>query len=432
MAVGASLMGYNGALNVEASLPLVVSNGQSLCSMQSGNLGVTDLDSEANAQMMERFAVLSVMPTIPAAGTFFRPPYSGTTKPVYLTADVRTDWLPNLTMTSDPVDDQTDSIDYKIDDPTWFGLPHYSLIQPNEKPQNRMAPRYQQNFYPEISGKKIGQIGILAASNHARRVEMLQRIIRHGIDRAHDMMNSSDGIYLSGAGYGVGGAFFSIAVAGHYLEEPAFLELLTRPWESASGNYNYGAVDLTGRKANAFWETTSISSSPDFWAGYDLPKDRNRYPYGPALYGDARKQAPVGSNDSAKDPAFTYHAVGDTEIRYAHGLTTAAGWGGYYRNAVPTFVVHMIAAKLLGVAQYYPGACHDLFYQHINDPKMWHNLDYSANAYMRDVYGFGGTGNEFVYDMWQAHGSVQYNDDPQSGLPAPRVSSTLGVKVTAP
>ena len=90
---------------------------------------------------------------------------------------------------------------------------------------------------------------------------------------------------------------------------------------------------------------------------------------------------------------------------------------------MPAFTCQFIAAKLLGIDQYYPFAAQDLFYQHINDPKLWAAADISADAYLRDKDAFGGSGNGFVYDMWQAHGSP-----PQRG---PIVSPSITLRVNA-
>lgn len=433
MSTSTTTMGYDAALNVDTSLPLSLPSGSSLCSMESGNLAMDNLEVGGNPGMLERFGVLSVMPSVPAAGTFFRPPFTGTSKPVYLTSQVRTDLLPNLAMPFDPVGDQTDNVDYKIDSPQWGGLPSYQLIMRQERPANRMAPRYQMSPYPATEGRLVGQVALLAASNHPRRVEMLYRLIRRGIDAAHIIMDTGkDAVFLAGAGYGIGGNFLAIAVAARYLDKPEWFEMLSKPWEPSHGNWSYGPVDATNTKVNAFWETTTLYSSPKAWSGYALPRPRSEYPYGPALYGEPRATLVIGGNDCARDPNLVYHGVNAEGILYAHGLTSAMGYTNYYRVAVPAFVVQMMAAKFLGVSQHYPGAAHDLFYQHISDYKMWNSVDLRSDAYQRDAYAFGGTGNGFAEQMWQAHGFVEYNDDPQSPHPAPRKNTTLNLRIKAP
>lgn len=433
MAVGSNLMGYNPALNADAALPVALSAGSSLCSMESGNLGVTNLDSEANAQMMEKFACMTVMDTVPAAGTFFRPPYAGTNKPVFLTSQVRTDFLPAFTMTSDPVVTQTVNEDFKIDSPTWLGLPQYNVIQPSEKPNNRMAPRYQQQPYPAYKGKIVGQLGVLAASNHPRRVEFLYRLIRHGIDCAYALRATSDGLFLNGAGYGNGGYFLCIAVAGHYLQSGEILEVLTREWANASGQWQYGNPDILGERVGAFWEQTTLYHSPSAWTGYALPKPRGDYPNGPPLYGDMIGTLTIGMNNSGRDPLRVYHGTRAEAIRYPeHALKAADKWGTYMRVSSPSFIGQFIAAKLLGVAQYYPQAARDYFEVYINDPKLWHDEDLTLDAYKADVYGFGGSGNGFMRAMWEAYGPTIVDPPPPPPPPAPpafQSSMTLRVKM---
>lgn len=420
MAIGPNLMGYSAALNVDAALPAALAPGSSLCSMTSGNLTVTNLDSQSNAHMLDKFGCLTVMDTVPAAGTFFRPPYAGTHKPVFLTSQVRTDFLPNFAMTSDPVNTQAANSDFKPDDPQWLGLPQYNVIQPSEKPNSRVAPRYQQQPYPAYKGKIVGQLGVLAASNHPRRVEFLYRLIRHGIDCAYALRATSNGLFLNGAGFGNGGYFLAIAVAGHYLQSAEILEVLTREWANASGQYQAGNPDALGKKVGAFWEQTSLYHSTSAWSGYALPKPRSEYPNGPALYGDARGTLGISGNDSRKDPDLTYHAVPAEAIRYPeHGLKAAAGWGTYMRVASPGFAGQFIAAKFLGVAQYYPQAAKDYFEQYTNDPKLWHDEDLTLDAYKADVYGFGGSGNGFMRAMWEAYGPTIIDPPPPPPPPEP-------------
>ena len=56
--VQVDLQHYDASLNAETTLPRALPAGSSLCSMQSSNLGVTDLFSQANPEMVDRFCLL--------------------------------------------------------------------------------------------------------------------------------------------------------------------------------------------------------------------------------------------------------------------------------------------------------------------------------------------------------------------------------------
>jgi hypothetical protein len=414
---------YNAALDVSLSLPLTLNAGDCLVVSKSGNLAFSDLEpgvAGGNAQMMEAFATIHCVASAPASpSTTFRPPYAGTVRNTFTTADI-VGTLPNFAAPHDPVGVELD--DYHPDDPTWLNAVQYHLILPVERANNRMPPRGQQLFYPSDRARIVHSLGLLSCTDHARKIEARNKVIQDGIDLWGCMeATGNSGMYLNGAGYGAG-RYFPILYAGYMLGNSTILGVLDDPWENAGGQYQYGNPDLLGEPVGAFWETTSLYMSDTAWSGYSMP--RVSYPDGKPLYGDARELAGVGDNDARKEPNKVYDSIADSETQYGTGLPAVAGWGDYMHLSCSAFIGGFITARLMGIDNYYPLAAKEFAYRWINDPLMWNKVSIFGNAYQEDVYAYGGYGNGFNRALWLAHGTMaDYDAGPAGPVQLPVIST---------
>jgi hypothetical protein len=109
--MGGSAQGYDGRIDGYTSsksivFPVTISAGGSLVSSESRTATAATLDvfgASCNPEhnFLQRAAVLTVVSAVPAS-TSFRPPYSGTSKPVYLTTQVNRALLPRVPLSTKP------------------------------------------------------------------------------------------------------------------------------------------------------------------------------------------------------------------------------------------------------------------------------------------------------------------------------------------
>jgi hypothetical protein len=425
--------GYDASLDVSLSYPLTLAAGDCVIISKSGNLSYPDLTPgpgvPSNLGMIEDYLIIHCVASPPATGTFAPCPW-GTVRDIYTIADI-VGTLPYLTATNDPVGTGTGY--FELDDAKWLVGPQYHLIGGTSYAMDRMATMSSMENYPANRAKIVHALGILAASDHSRATEAAYRVIQDGIWQAGALEASgTTGLFSAGAGYGAG-HFFPVLFAGYMLGDTAMLAYLTAPWEDAGGTWDYGATDYLGYPVGAFWESTTPYLSETAWSGYAMP--RETYPDGKPLYGDARNGPGVASNDSRRDPDLVYDAVSDAYTLYGVGLPDEDGWGDYMHLACKAFVGGFIAARLIGIDSYYPVAAQELGYRWINDYQMWSaDTDYRTSLYYKDIYGFGGWGNGFNYNMWAAYGTMaDYAVTPPVDPIVPDVTvtgGTLTVNVT--
>lgn len=444
---------YSAVLDASLSLPISLSPGDCLVVSASGNLSSADLDAEGgNAQMLDEIMVIHCVASAPAS-TDFRPPYAGTDRTGFSTSDI-VGTLPNHAAPFDPVG--TGVFDFDMDDPTWLTRPHYHLRMAAERPQNRMAPRAQQEYYPAYRARVVNALAALSVTDHARKLEARDRVIQDGIDIwgciKASMSAGKNGIFTSGAGYG-GGYYFPLLYAGYMLGNAEMLSYLDLKWTNHGGYWHYDTdfdgshpctdgdgnpIDYTGESVGAFWETTSVYNSPTAWSGYALPRSRDAYTEGFPLYGDARNDGTEGggpsTNDSQKNIAKVYHAVACDTTGYTTPLTGSAGWGDYMlTGSMYSCAGGFLVARLMGIEGYYKNATREMVYWWFSDSDLWNQTHVGA-GYLEDINVYGGTGNTFLRSLWASHGSMgAYIADgaPPDPDPLPAVqTATLTISVT--
>lgn len=422
---------YDAATNAEASYPRTLNPGETLLSAVSGNLGQTGAFTTFNGNpiMLTDMSALTVLPAAPPANSF-RPPYAGSVKKIWSTADVDYGLLPNLAAPFDPANDEVSFNDYKpTADATWFNRLVYNFHMNNQPAAVTMAPRNNQDFYPATQALIIGRLAMMAVSDHANRIEYANRLIQHGIDLWGCLKAAgTTGMFTAGAGFG-SGRFFPILFAGVMLRAPELLAVLRAPWQATGGAWSYGTPDILGYPVGAFWETTSLYYSPTIWPGYDLPKPRRAYPNGYPLYGDARGSLPISTNDSKKDPAGLADANATETQRYSTPNLTANNWGDYMKLAVEPFMAQMTAAILMGIDGHYPHAAREFYDRWRADDKLW-DAEVPANDGEIDRDGYGGSANLFIKQMWELHGPVAPAAPVQYRMRVPSLTLTSqGVRI---
>lgn len=257
----------------------------------------------------------------------------------------------------------------------------------------------------------ISRLALIAVSDHSRAQECANFIIQHGIDSYHAFLAANaagEEIYMSGAGWG-NGRYFSILFASKLLNQPGWLTTLGNGW-AGSGNDNWGGQggsnpDDLGEYVGKFWETTSAYYSTAAHSTYDsgLPKARSSYPNSAVpLYGDANADSSYGGSN--KLPSKQWDAANQP-------LVTARGSGndpalGIYKDymwrSVPAAMGEYLATCILGWRADYPAAMADLLDRFATDDRIV-EAALPGNAGQFDIDRYGGTGNEFIKDMWETY-----------------------------
>jgi len=176
---------YKPELNVANQLPLTLSAGSSLVSMISKD------DSERRPHNLHA-AVLTVLDSVPSA-TAFRPPYSGTRKPIHVWEDVDLSPLLNL-----PVVDGTNisGMKSRVAKPwihhftDWRGVQH--------SPPDANNPGYGRDF---ASRSHDVALTLQLEMSPEDKEEMARGYIQLGIDTHENAMN---GMALANIGGGLG------------------------------------------------------------------------------------------------------------------------------------------------------------------------------------------------------------------------------------
>jgi hypothetical protein len=437
---------YDAGVDVSLSLPLALSPGQCLTISASGNLAQTDLDAVGgNAQMLAEGLILHCVAEAPASPSIsFRPPYAGTIRHTFTTADI-VGTLPTFAAPFDPIG--TGVFDFQMDADDWLIRPQNHMRMAAERPSNRMPWRTQQEFYPAVRSKYVTALAALAISDHARKIEARDRLIQDGIDiwgcLKATMVDGRNGLFTAGAGYG-NGFYFPLLFAGYMLDDEEMLSYLSLKWANHGGQWRYDTdfdethpcedgegnpIDYTGESVGCFWETTSCYLSPTAWDGYELPRPREDYTAGFPLYGDARPAAGVGGNDSRKDVNKVYNAIAYQSTGYGSGLGSGAGWGDYMHSSMTAFAGNFIIARLIGIDNYYPLAAREMAYWWLSDNKLWPQACI-GNTALEDVYAYGGTGNGFVRGLKDAHFTMgAYDLNPSPELPV-IISTSIDIVVS--
>jgi hypothetical protein len=414
---------YADARNAGLSLPLTLSANQSLCSSQSLNGGGT-LNGGNNPNALSDMSVLTCLASNPGTGLAFRPPYAGSTKPLWLKSQVDYGKLPGL---SSPIANPTTGADpilaartgVTADEATMARLQYDLPYTYQYLTQTTFAPLNNRYWYPSTWARNTCHLILYSLCNFSGSEQTYaNRLIQQGID-SYAVLKIDPKVWAGGgAGFNVG-RMFPIMFAGYMLGDSDMLNVCLT---------STGMIDVVfSTECAAFQEINSPWSSPNAFTGYRLPRPRSSYPNGPPIYGDTNPISPpspgYGSNHSFKDPAGKYDAMlGGGAYPYPTtdgGNTIMSNAGDYMQVASPTMPAVALAIRILGLEQYL-GPKGEAFLDYCdrwaNDPGLWFYFGDRFNHegfmpgynqgdynYRTDIYGFGGSGNGFCRQMWDTY-----------------------------
>ncbi len=417
--------GYDPALDISLSLPITLLPNQALVISRSGNLTVLDLDAAVggNQRMIAGGMVLIGVSSAPTSNTYCPHPYGATRR--WITTDDIVRSLPSFPAPFNPVGAAADQM--ALGSGSWPGdyFRNY-LIKPAEKPFNRLPFTEGDEAYPAVWAVRLNCLAHLSITDHALFANARNRLVQEGIMASGALEVSGEpGLFTASAGYG-SGFFLAILYAGWLLNDATMLAQLLGEWSDCGGQYGGPQPDLTGKRVYSFAEANDFKFFPTLWSGYPLPRTRSAYDAmgGPPGYGGPRDLAGVADNESRRDPALKYDAVGDDYTYQAEALPASAGWGDYMHLASKAMVGGFIWARLTGVDGYWPPGAREYAYRWLADPNAWwvKALDpiLTGNAYKEDIYGYGGIGGGvdgvgFSRALWLAHGAMADLDAPGSG-----------------
>lgn len=413
---------HNEGLNVAASLPLALTAGQSLVSVESASPGSSTLPpgGSTNIVPLADAAVLTCVASDPGA-TAFRPPWWGSTKTQWYTTDI-VQSLPMLTAPFDP----TASASFKLDMTAGLPAGQTPLIHTAAGTTTSVqapsihcwTPSAACNWYGSNTitglGPRVGQMALAACFNlSGNEITLRNRLIQLGIDfwAVFNDGGSRDIRFSSfGAGFGPG-RWFPIAFAGWMLGDDDMLNC-------ASGS--------TGRTPDRgldgwFWEQGGAQWYADSaWADYRSPRSRASYGSGYPLYGDVSFDGLFPGNHSRRDPNEQFDGFkGGASYPYAvtDGANTVMSNATTYMQISSKCLPQVwMAFQLLGMPRSaWPSAASwDFCERWCNDKGMWTNFgsDFtyqSESAYHEDLYGFGGTGNGFARSVYNSFFKARNN-----------------------
>jgi hypothetical protein len=421
---------YADARNAGLSLPLTLTAGQSLCSSVSSAPGTPGTGDEYivgfnNPNALSDMSVLTCLASNPGDGLAFRPPYAGSTKPLWLESQV--DWG-KLPLLSPPIADPTTGGDpFFANDLTSLARLQYDLPAFYKYLSvTTFRPINNLEWYPANQAQTYNTAIMYAMCDFSGSERTYaRRLIQLGIDLYAVLQNSPD-VWVGGAGFSVG-RMFPIMFAGYMLDDSDMLNVCST---------STGVTDVVFlNECAAFHEISGCFYSPNAYSGYRLPRPRSSYPNGPPLFGDVSvTSAPspgYGGNHSFKDPAGKYDAYPDNDAYNNNpypatdgGNTIMANAGTYRDIAAPNFMAPCLAIRLLGIEDYL-GTYREVFLDWCdrwhNDPGLWCSAlttyfddrwDYdgpiapyntSDMIFRQDKYGYGGTGNGFIQSMWNTY-----------------------------
>lgn len=178
------------------SLPYVAQPGSSILKGISIDLTSSSCHGE---NCIENASILTVLGSVPPnnGATSFRPPYVGTSKPLYSTNSLRYDLLPKLTAVSTGGEDASlNFVMSKFDGPF---VDHLDAIDSQKIHPKRTMHTYSANLATDVA--KSGLILLLNYPD-VQKAPALIRYVQAGID-LHAMMKGGN-VWAMGGGHGMG------------------------------------------------------------------------------------------------------------------------------------------------------------------------------------------------------------------------------------
>jgi hypothetical protein len=401
----ANLAVYRDGDNAELSYPVTLNAGDSLCSSGSNNPSGA---VPANAEAMADMSVLTVLGSDPGSGLAFRPPYYGTTKPLWLKSQVDYDKLPRLTPPiaspttgSNPffATDSSSTAVQKTFERLQYNIHSYSNIG-----VRTMRPVNNMESYPrDQAGLQCQMIAYMLCDFSGAEETYANRLIQMGIDNYAIVTDFPDGLY-AGAGFGFG-FLFPILFAGWMLDDADM---------QGAGALQTSLTDYYGDPIPSFQEVAQTVYSTNALIDYRLPRPRSSYPSGPPLYGDVRLTELPPSNHSDRDPAGKYDGGKYDVYEYPYPWSDETNtWNNngtlYNVKGSAKMVMPVLASHVMGFSNLWQcPSLLDYVDRWGNDLGMYEFFNINSNntynaisTFRRDIGGFSGSGNGFCHLMWQ-------------------------------
>ena len=370
---------YSDALNMGIGLPRTLNPGDTLiCTISrlpeltSDQLYAVD----AHRRCMAECEIFHVVDTLPPTNAF-RPPYCGTSKPIYTTDDVNYALLGLLTPPFDPT---SGSFSFAFADAKQ-GLigPYLDHCDKISTDAAGLVPDSWQEWYPAYRGKNYNRVAAYTLCNFSDRNTMANRLIQIGID-LYGATGQANWTWRGGAGFAVS-RLMPILYAGKLLNNTA---MLTTPGSTADPKF--------GEQSSWYY-----TASP--YAGYNYPA--GSYPNGKPLYGDIDGST-SGYNHTGVDPHHYFNSVGPGS-RYTYSDGTCDHMldaGAYMYLSTPVMVGASMISRLLGFdSNWNAQASHDFADWWASDDQLRLLSSDATNDYRRDI-AMSGSGNGFMLQMW--------------------------------
>jgi hypothetical protein len=318
------------------------------------------------AEAIKAAAVLTIVDTPPAAGSF-RPPYVAGDKPFFNTAQIQNGLLPRLAKPTGTLPGTTMM--------RYLWLDHSSLKVSGAT----MHPTDNMPAYPPSMGCQVSQMALMVLLDIPQRDTLLYRFLQLGIDNYYCSIENGDA-WRAYAGFGTSRKW-PILFAGIMFNDTAMQH---PPKYIGTGS----TIDKFGEDGQTFYGQPTIE-----------------FPQGKALWG----QDCVASGWPNQ---YTTYCAGDTEDENISGDKDCRDPAGIkdgctgYRICCTsyTWVGAALAAMLMHAQPVWDHNAHfDYVDRWVSEPASWSN---SSTAYYRDVYGYGGTGSGFMANMWATYRST--------------------------
>lgn len=354
-----------------ATFPLSMSAGQSLIS----TIGKTTPAGGGGATRISAAAVLTVLATAPAS-TAFRPPYVGTTKTIWTTADVDYDLLPGLAVPSGAtVIDMSASGNYM--NKVW--LSHGALMSGLGQihPEDHMGGASASGRgYGDQMSRRVARMAMGAMLDIPEAQSLANRLIQYGIDQQANMAGNGDA-WIGNGGHG-GGRKFPILFAKAMLDET-----WTLPTTGVNSDPKFQEDGMTylgaGSVARWGWQCDVAG----YHGSYSDSNHNCRAPSGNLdsyeLYLAAPTYGDAGLYETSNTAtSWCMHALAARLMETSAGLMTAWGNAAFFDYADRWVSTISVNAGVAGVIS-------------------------MGNTFQIDANRHAGTGSGFMKAMWETY-----------------------------
>jgi hypothetical protein len=333
--------------DLRATLPLTVTAGVKSLISTVGK----DKVSGGAAEAIKAAAVLTIVNTPPAAGSF-RPPYVSGDKPFFNTSQIQYNLLPRLAKPAGVL--PLTQMDY-----LWLDHSDQKVGGASLHPSDNMPP------YPRDMGVHVSRMAVKVLLDIPERDTLLVRFLQLGIDLYYISIKNGDAWRAKG---GFGSARkWPILFAGILFNNTA----MKSPPKYISTGSN---IDKFGEDGHTWYGEPTVA-----------------YPNGKPLWGqDCGTKPKWFTNHDCRDPS----GIGD-----ADDMPNSGGYRICCTSHV--WVGAALATMLMNAKTIWGHNAHlDYVDRWISEPSSWSN---SSTTYYRDIYGYGGDGSGFMTNMWNTY-----------------------------